>query len=93
MKKGVKVFVNLSLLFALCIPAFSQPSSKSQETFVIDNFDTQGEQNYIHEGEALSWDWTVNASRFVAEDYPKIGYFDGMPNSLKVLNKGIENPR
>ena len=93
MKKGVKVFVNLSLLFALCIPAFSQPSSKSQETFVIDNFDAQNEQNYVHNGESLSWDWTVNASRFAAQDYPRIGYFDGMPNSLKVLNKGVENPK
>ena len=52
MKKGVKVFVNLALIFGLCIPAFSQPSSKSQETFVIDNFDAQNEQNYGHNGES-----------------------------------------
>ncbi|MCI7436667.1 MAG: flagellar filament protein FlaA, partial [Spirochaetia bacterium] len=60
MKKGFKVFVNLALLFVLCIPAFSQPHQKSVETFVIDNFDTEKE-----------WTWTVNASRFVAEGYPK----------------------
>ena len=51
MKKGLKVFVNLSLLFVLCIPAFSQPSSKSQETFLIDNFDDIGNQKYFHDGE------------------------------------------
>jgi len=79
MKKGLKVFVNLALLFVLCIPAFSQPSSKSQETFLIDNFDSETE-----------WSWTVNASRFVAEGYPKISYFDGIPNSLKVLTKSDE---
>lgn len=82
MKKGIKVFVNLALLFALCIPAFSQPSSKSQETFEIDSFDSDQE-----------WSWTVNASRFVAEGYPKIGYFSGMPNSLKALKKDVEDPK
>ena len=88
MKKGLKVFVNLSLLFVLCIPAFSQPSSKSQETFLIDNFDDIGNQNYFHDGESLSWEWTVNASRFVAEGYPKFGSFKGIPNSLKPFQKG-----
>ncbi len=82
MKKGLKVFVNLALLFVLCIPAFSQPSSKSQETFLIDNFDSETE-----------WSWTVNASRFVAEGYPKISYFDGIPNSLKVLTKSDVEPK
>ena len=88
MKKGLKVFVNLSLLFVLCIPAFSQPSSKSQETFLIDNFDNVGNQNYFHDGESLNWEWTVNASRFVAEGYPKFGTFNGIPNSLKPFQKG-----
>lgn len=82
MKKGLKVFVNLALLFVLCIPAFSQPSSKSQETFLIDNFDAETE-----------WSWTVNASRFVAEGYPKISYFNGIPNSLKVLTKSDVEPK
>lgn len=82
MKKGLKVFVNLALLFVLCIPAFSQPSSKSQEIFLIDNFDAETE-----------WSWTVNASRFVAEGYPKISYFNGVPNSLKVLTKSDVEPK
>ncbi|MCR5495891.1 MAG: flagellar filament outer layer protein FlaA [Treponema sp.] len=80
MKKGLKVFVNLSLLFALCLPAFSQPHQKSVETFLIDNFDTEKE-----------WKWTVNASRFVAEGYPKFSTFPGIPNSLKPFQaEGVE---
>lgn len=83
MKKGLKVFVNLALLFALSIPAFSQPSSKSVETFVIDNYDTEQE-----------WKWVVNASRFIAEGYPKFGYFDGIPNSLKPFRReGDPDPK
>lgn len=82
MKKGLKVFVNLALLFVLSIPAFSQPNSKSVETFVIDNFDTPAE-----------WSWTVNASRFVAEGYPKYGTFAGIPNSLKPFQKEGVDPK
>lgn len=93
MNKGLKVFVNLALLFALCIPAFSQPNSKSAETFLMDSFDSDGEQNYYVEGESYSWNWTVNASRFVAEGYPKFGYFNGIPNSLKVFQKGDSEPK
>lgn len=76
MKKGLVVFVSLVLLFVAVAPVSAQPSSKSVETFVMDNFDTEGE-----------WSWEVGASRFVAEGYPKLGYFDGIPNSLKPLRR------
>ena len=82
MKQVFKALVNFALLFALCIPAFSQPSSKSVETFVIDNFDTEPD-----------WKWTVNASRFIAEGYPKYGYFTGIPNSLKPFQKADVEPK
>ncbi|MCI5606192.1 MAG: flagellar filament outer layer protein FlaA [Treponema sp.] len=88
MKRGLKVFVGLACLFVIGLPAFSQPSSKSVETFVLENFDSVGEQNYNVNGVSYNWDWAVNASRFVAEGYPKKGYYDGIPNSLKVLMKG-----
>ena len=76
MKKGLVVFLNLALLSLLCVPVFSQPSSRSVETFVLDNFDKE---------DGHEWTWKVNASRFIAEGYPKMGYFDGIPNSLKLL--------
>lgn len=79
MKNGFRVFVNLALLFVLSIPAFSQPSSKSTETFVMDNFDT-----------AQEWTWSVNASRYVAEGFPKYSSFSGIPNSLKPFYKGSD---
>lgn len=82
MKKVFKVLVSLVLLSAFSVPVFSQPSSKSVETFVIDNFDTEQD-----------WRWTVNASRFIAEGYPKWGYFTGIPNSLKQFQKADVEPK
>lgn len=88
MKRGLKVFVGLACLFVIGLPAFAQPSSKSIETFVMDSFDGADTQDYMYDGKALNWDWGVNASRFIAEGYPKTGYYEGIPNSLKQLLKG-----
>jgi len=90
MKRGLKVLVGLACLFVIGLPVFAQPSSKSIETFVMDDFDSAGEQNYMYNGKACSWDWAVNSSRFVAEGYPKTGYYEGIPNSLKQLRKGSD---
>ena len=90
MKRGLKVFVGLACLFVIGLPVFAQPSSKSIETFIMDDFDSAGSQNYMYDGKAYSWDWAVNSSRFVAEDYPKTGYYEGVPNSLKQLYKGTD---
>ncbi|MCQ2592208.1 MAG: flagellar filament outer layer protein FlaA [Treponema sp.] len=88
MKRGLKVFVGLACFFVFGLPAFSQPSSRSIETFLMDSFDAANGQNYLYNGETLNWDWAVNSSRFVAEGYPKFGYYDGISNSLKQLLKG-----
>jgi hypothetical protein len=93
MKKGLKVLVSLAVLFVLGLPVFSQPSSKSIETFVMETFDSAGEQNYLYSGTTYSWDWAVNTSRFVAEGYPKTGYYEGIPLSLKALLKGTDVER
>lgn len=90
MKRGLKVFVCLACFFVMGLPVFSQPSSKSIETVVMESFDSAGSQNYLFDGKTYSWDWAVNSSRFVAEGFPKYGYYDGIPNSLKQLNKGKE---
>ena len=88
MSRGLKVFVGLACLFVIGLPAFSQPSSRSIETFIMDNFDEANGQNYLYNGNTLSWDWAVNSSRFVAEGYPLTGYYEGIPNSLRMLLKG-----
>jgi len=88
MKRGLKVFVGLACLFVIGLPAFSQPSSKSIETVVMDDFDSVGAQNYLYDGEKLNWDWAVNCSRFIAEGFPKFGTYNGIPNSLEVLMRG-----
>ncbi len=73
MKKGVAI--SLFLAFAVCLPAVAQPSSKAVETIVIDDFDSDQE-----------WEWDVQSSRFVADGYPIVKKFDGMPNSLKAYH-------
>lgn len=81
MKKGFVVFV--SILALSCVHLFAQPSSKSIETFVVDNFDTEQE-----------WSWNTRASRYVADGFPKSGSFDGIPASLRVFqNEGDPDPK
>ena len=92
MKRGLKVLTGLIVLCFAGLPLFAQPNSKSVETFVIDNFDSVGEQNYMYNGVTYSWDWAVNSSRFVAEGYPRQGYYEGIPNSLKLLRRGNDTP-
>ncbi|MBQ7158741.1 MAG: flagellar filament protein FlaA [Treponema sp.] len=79
MKKGVKVFIRFALLSAICLPAVAQPSSRAIETFIVDTFDNKGD---------TEWAWNVQASAFVDSDsgYPKLDFFDGQPNSLRILN-------
>lgn len=76
MKQGRCMFVSLALLSLFCAPFFGQPSTKSVTTLELDNFDGTQE---------MDWTWDVQASRFVTEGYPKLGYFAGMPNSLRPL--------
>lgn len=85
MKKVFVVLMSVSFLF-MVLPAFSQQIAKSYETFVIDDFDNPDNQEYQYDGEKLSWSWTVKASRFIAEGYPKFDYFDGIPNSLRPIH-------
>ena len=88
MKKGLVVFMCFGLLLLFASPAFSQDTlqtQKSTESFVIDKFNSEGENG---------WTWDVSASRYIADGYPKMGYFDGIPNSLKYLLKdGKDNQK
>ncbi len=90
MKRELKVLVGLACLFVIGLPVFAQPNTRSVETFVLDDFDSAGSQNYMYNGKAYSWDWDVSASRFITDGYPKTGYFEGVPNSIKQLYKGID---
>ncbi len=86
MKKGVMVFTSLALLLAFCIPAVAQPSSRAVATFEVDDFDGKGDKE---------WTWNVQTSRFIDKEngFPKMNYFDGQPNSLRVFNKEGDVPK
>ena len=90
MKKGVVVFTSFAFLLALSIPAVAQPSSKAVETRIIDNFDNVGSQDYQVPGKTVNstetHNWTWNG-------FPKMDYFDGQPNSLKLFNKEGDSPK
>ena len=88
MKRELKVLIGLACLFVIGLPVFAQPNSRSIETFVMDDFDSAGSQNYMYNGKTYSWDWEVGSSRFIADGYPKTTYTEGIPNSLKQLHKG-----
>ena len=90
MKRGLKVLIGLACFCLIGLPIFAQPSSKSIETFVLDNFDNPNGQDYAYGSKVYNWEWAVNSSRFVAEGYPKTGYYDGIPNSLKQLRRDGE---
>lgn len=80
MKQSGVVCVLVVLLLMLSVPVFAQPNSKSVETIMIDDFDTK---------EDMDWIWKVQASKFIhigddaSTTFPKIGYFEAIPNSLK----------
>lgn len=82
MKKCIVVLASLALMFAFCIPVVAQPSAKSLEAVVIDNFDNADD---------MEWTWKVQASRFVTKEgdtqYPLVNYFNGIPNSLVPYHK------
>lgn len=80
MKQSGWICLCLMLVMFFSLPVFAQPSDKSVETIVIDDFDNQ---------DAHDWVWTVQASKFVhkgsleGDVYPKCGYVPGIPNSLR----------
>lgn len=85
MKKGFAFLVPLALVFSFSFPAFSQHNEKSVETVLIDNFDTPDQ---------MEWTWKVQASRFIADGYPLISTFEGMPNSLlPFVKEGDSTPQ
>ena len=101
MKKGVVVFTGFAFLLALSVPAVAQPSSKAVETRIIDNFDNVGSQDYqvpgktVNSTEAHNWTWAVQASHYIDSEkgFPKLEYFEGQPNSLKLFNKEGDSPK
>jgi len=80
MKKSVLALVSFALLAAICLPAAAQPNRRAVVTYVMDDFDNKGENE---------WTWGIQTSRFIDKEngFPKMTYFEGQPNSLKALNR------
>ena len=87
MKKGGIICICLLIAFMCCVPLAAQPSSRSVETMLIDNFD---------KAEEMDWEWSIQASKFIhvgdtAEDtYPKMGYVEAIPNSLRAYRTAAD---
>lgn len=83
MKQGrLSVCLVLASLLLL-LPVFGQTiSTTSYDSIMIDDFDSSGE--------GKDWVWYAQASSFSAEGYPKVQYFEGVPNSVKyLLDEGV----
>ncbi len=103
MKHIVVACMCLILLVLFCVPAIAQPSTKSVETIILDNFDNEGAQDYLFHGSTYNWTWRLQASRFVTSEkdsngnvtdsYPKSGYFSAVPNSLRPLQAEGADPK
>lgn len=82
MKQSGVVCVLVLLLLMFSVPVFAQPNMKSVETIMIDDFDAKDD---------MDWNWNVQASKYIHVDgdgdasktYPKMAYFEAIPNSLK----------
>jgi hypothetical protein len=73
MKRGVYFGTSLVFVFLLVVPIFAQGTASvgrqnysRLETILIDDFDTAEGQDHL---------WTVTASQFIAEGYPRLQYF------------------
>lgn len=77
MKQGSLMFACFVLVAAFCVlPVAAQDYNKSYQTYMVDNFDGS---------EEVEWTWEVKASKFATDGYPKLQFFDGMPQALRVM--------
>lgn len=83
MRRGAFVIAGFALLLGLAaFPALAQSRSVNYETYVVDNFDYPDE---------VDWTWTAVGSKFIAEGYPVLKYFNGMPNAMRVIQNEPED--
>lgn len=74
MKRGFRLFFVCLLLFILTIPVslFADKATENIVSDVVETFD----------GEDSAYEWYVQGSKFIAEDYPKYKLVDGFPFAL-----------
>ena len=76
-QKAFTAVVAAALLFgALVVPVSAQDRPINYETYIVDSFDNTGD---------VDWTWIAAGSRFVADGYPVVKYFDGMPSSMRLI--------
>jgi hypothetical protein len=94
MKQGIVISISLVLVFLVCAPLAAQPSSRSIETIVIDDFDVET----LNVSKPVSGDktadtakvqvkWTAGGSKFLEEGFPRVQYADGIPNALRAVRE------
>ena len=76
MKQGVVITVFVLMFAFVCTPLTAQDSGVNYQTYMVDTFDSP---------ETSDVTWNCIGSKFIAEGYPVLKYFDGMPNALRVM--------
>ena len=84
MKQGRLSVCLVLVSLLLLLPIFGQTvTTTSYDSLMVDDFDQTAENG--------DWVWYVQGSRFVADGYPKLQYFEGAPNSVKyLLKEGVD---
>ena len=76
MKQGVVITVFVLMFAFVCTPLTAQDSGVNYQTYMVDTFDSP---------ETSDVTWNCIGSKFIAEGYPVLKYFDGMPNAVRVM--------
>ena len=81
MKQGVVITVFVLMFAVVCTPLAAQDSGVNYQTYMVETFDSPDSSDIA---------WNGIGSKFVADGYPILKYFDGMPNALRVMQSDSE---
>lgn len=76
MKHGGLIFAGFVLMLSVMTPLAAQTGAVNFQTYIADNFDS---------ADASEWAWQAVGSKFVAEGFPTVKYFEGMPRVLQAM--------
>ena len=76
MKRGVVSTVFFLMFAFVWLPLTAQDSGVNYQTYMVETFDSP---------DTSEWTWNGVGSKFIAEGYPVLKYFDGVANAVRVM--------
>ena len=85
MKHGGLILAGIVLVFlSVFVPLAADEGAINYQTYMVDDFDNPDGQD---------WSYKAVGSKFVADGYPLLKYFDGMPRSVRVMQDSDEKAK